>query len=100
MSINIFDLKDVSDLPSELRSELNISKRDKFEKNIIQLFKIAGQELNIDQMQAGYFRKYGEHKKRAQINAKLYNMSRASNSAVESVEGKKGTYKLREDFSE
>jgi hypothetical protein len=95
---NIFDLSDTSDLPQDLKEELAVNKRDDFEKNMIKLFQIAKCELNIDQIQAGYYRKFKEAKKRTQITAKLYNMARASNSAINSVDGKKGVYKLKEEF--
>lgn len=96
--IDIFDLSNQSDLPQELRNELVVNKRDDFEQKIIDLFKLAGVGLNIDQIQAGYFRKYGEHKERSKINSKLYNMSRANNPAIESVTGKKGVYKMLDNF--
>lgn len=97
---DIFDLNDTSDLPQELRSELVVNKRDDYEKQLIELFRMAGRELNIDQVQTGYYRKYGEHKERPKIIAKLYNMSRATNSAIESIASKKGVYRLKDNFEE
>lgn len=97
---DVFDLTDLSDLPQELRQELVVSKRDEFEKRLIELFKRAGRELNIDEIQAAYYRVHGEFKSRNKVTAKLYNMSRASNSATESVKGRKGVYRLREGFDE
>lgn len=94
----IFDLSDTSDLPQSLKEELTVNKRDDFERNVIKLFQIAKCELNIDQIQAGYYRKFQDAKKRTQIIAKLYNMARASNSAIKSVDGKKGVYKLKDEF--
>jgi len=73
---------------------------DDFELKMISLFKMAKRELNIDQIQAAYFRKYNEYKERTKITAKLYNMARSSNSAIESVKGRKGVYKLKDNFEE
>lgn len=97
---DIFDLSDLSDLPQDLKNELVVNRRDDFELKMISLFKMAGRELNIDQIQAAYFRKYNEYKERTKITAKLYNMARSSNSAIESVKGRKGVYKLKDNFEE
>ena len=97
---DLFSLDDLSDLPQELRDELVASKRDDYEKKIIELFKLSGGNLNIDQIQIAFYRKYGEHKARNKITTKLYNMARSSSPAIESVQGKKGVYKLRDGFNE
>ena len=97
---DIFDLSDLSDLPQDLKNELVVNRRDDFELKMISLFKMAKRELNIDQIQAAYFRKYNEYKERTKITAKLYNMARSSNSAIESVKGRKGVYKLKDNFEE
>ena len=95
---NIFDLSNSSDLPEELRSELNAFKRSDFERRLIMLFRLSNQELSLDQLQVGYFRKYGEIKDRRTITAKLYNMCRSDNPAIASVKGKKGVYRLKANF--
>ena len=95
---DIFNLSNTHDLPQEIRSELAVNKRDDFEKNIISLFQIAKSELNIDQIQVGYYRKFNDAKKRNQITTKLYNMARSNHSVIESVDGKKGVYKLKDEF--
>jgi len=102
MAQDIFDLTNSSDIPDSLKKEISAFKRDEFEKRLIELFKIAGGGLNLDQVQVGYFRKYGEVKERRTITAKLYNMCRTErgNSAIESVEGKKGVYRLKADYKD
>ena len=40
---NIFDLNDISDIPQEIKSELN---RDKFAEQILELFNMAVREVN------------------------------------------------------
>ena len=97
---NIFDLSNASDIPDEIKRELNVLKRDDFEKRLIELFKIANCELNLDQVQVGYYRKYGEIKERRIITAKLYNMCRTDHPAIESVTGKKGVYRLKDSYQD
>lgn len=91
---NIFDLSDLSDLPQNVKSDLNILKRDNFENKIIDVFRRANRELTLDELTVGYYRLHDEEKERKQIMAKLYNMSRANQPAIKSIEGKKGIYKL------
>ncbi len=86
---NIFDLNDVSDIPTEIKNELN---RDVFGEQIVELFKLAQRELSVDEVTVGYFRKFNEIKTKKQIMTKLYNMSRDNLSCVRSVPGRKGVY--------
>lgn len=97
---NIFDLSNTSDIPDEIKKELNILKMDDFEKRLIELFKIAKSDLNLDQVQVGYFRKYGENKDRRAITTKLYNISRGEHAPIESVEGRKGVYRLKDGYQD
>lgn len=90
---NLFDLEYLDDLPDDLKSDLKILKRDDFELKIIELFKRSSGELNIDQIQAGYFRLHNEIKDRRQMTAKLYTMCKDSKPAIKAIEGKKGVYK-------
>ena len=90
---NIFDLNDVSDIPSEIKNDLN---RDIFGEQIIELFKIAQRELSVDEVTVGYFRKFKEAKTKKQIMTKLYNMSRDDLSLVRSVSGRKGVYCIKQ----
>lgn len=97
---SLFDLKNLSDLPPELRKDLGATKRDEFENELIQLFKMADGELTLDQVQVGYYRKYNKVCERRKLMMKLYNISRAKSPAIESVEKRKGVYKLRADYVE
>lgn len=87
---NIFDLNDISDIPQEIKSELN---RDKFAEQILELFNMAGRELTVDEVTVGYYRQFQEIKTKRQIMTKLYNMSRETYPAIESVPGRKGAYR-------
>lgn len=92
--VDVFDLSDLSDLPQNIKAELKVNARDPFEKNIIDIFRKASRELEIDQVTVAYYRLFKEAKERKQIMAKLYNMSRTDRPAIQSVAGKKGVYKL------
>ncbi len=91
---DIFDLSDLSDLPQSIKSDLNVMKRDEFEKKIIEVFRRAKRDITLDEVTVGYFRLHNEQKERKQIMSKLYNMSRNNRPAIESVAGKKGVYRL------
>lgn len=91
---DIFDLSDLSDLPQNIKSELNVMKRDEFENKIIDVFRRARRDITLDEVTVGYFRLHNEEKERKQIMSKLYNMSRNNRPAIESVSGKKGVYRL------
>ena len=89
---NIFDLNDISDIPQEIKSDLN---RDQFAEQILDLFNIAGRELTVDEVTVGYYRQFQEIKTKRQIMTKLYNMSRENNPVIESVPGRKGAYRKK-----
>ncbi len=94
---NIFDLFDLSDIPSELGD----IKKDELTNEILSLFKLAGRELSVDEVTVAHFRKYvkdipgKEMKTKTQIMNKLYKISREPNAQIESVKGRKGVYALR-----
>ncbi len=98
---NIFDTYDLSDIPDEVKSGL---RQDEYADQILQLFRIAGVgvELTVDNITVAYYRKYtagtdNEPKKKNAIMAKLYSMGRDKDCPLDSVPGKKGTYRLRSD---
>ena len=91
---DIFSLDDLSDIPADIKSELKVLSRDAFETKVIELFKKANRELNIDEVTVAYYRFFKEEKNRHQIMTKLYNMSRSDRPAIGSVEGRKGVYTL------
>ncbi len=94
MTIDIFNLDNLSDIPQQIRKDLKILSRDPFEKNIIMLFEKAGRELSIDEVTVAYYRAYQELKDRNKIMAKLYNMSRSKSPAIKAIEHKKGIYEF------
>lgn len=95
---NIFDLKDLSDLPEEVVSGLSKGKKGTFEKNIIKLLTTARRPLNIDEVTVGYYRMFGIKKTRKAINMKLYNMSISGNPDIERVKGSRGVYRMRDNL--
>jgi len=95
---DIFDLEQLDDVPSEIQGTLQVTKRDEFETNLIELFSIANRPLNLDEVIVGYYRKFAVAKERTKINTKLNNMARGTIPAVVSVPGKKGVYELAETF--
>jgi hypothetical protein len=93
--IDIFDLNNLSDIPSKIKSDLKVLSRDGFEKKIIEIFKKANRELNIDEVTVAYYRlhKDEEEKERRQVMTKLYNMARSPRPAIKALP-QKGVYKL------
>ena len=91
---NIFDLLDTSDLPDNLKNDLKRIKRSEIEERIINLLRVADDDLSLNQLQVGYYRLYGEVKDRRNLTAKLYIMCKSDNPIIASVKGKKGEYRL------
>lgn len=97
---DLFDVYNLNDVPSALKSEL---KQDCFGDEIVSLFRLVpGRELSIDAVVVAHYRKYTktanvEPKSKKQIMAKLYALSKDKESPIESVNGKKGTYRLKND---
>lgn len=100
--MDIFDISDLSDIPQEIKKGLRVlGKRDGFGSSLIKIFELAGRELSIDEVTVAYYRllkrrkKAGRVKTRKQIMGKLYIMSISDNPPIESVEGKRGVYRLK-----
>jgi len=98
-NMDLFNTYNLADIPESLKSGL---RQDDYADQIIQLFKIAGAgvELTVDNITVAYYRKFtagtdNEPKKKNAIMAKLYSMGRDKDCPVDSVTGKKGTYRLR-----
>lgn len=87
MTKNIFDLTDVSDVPAEISSELIC---DNFAQNILKLFELAGRNLNVNEITAGYYRQFKKIKTKRQIVVKLYNMK--IKGKIRSIPNLKGVY--------
>ncbi len=93
-------LGDLGDLPEELRSQLQATKKDELENQIIQVLDELYQGMaNIDEILVGLYRKYEVNQKRQFIANKLYRMTQ--DELIYSVKGKKGVYtsqKKLEDY--
>ena len=97
---DLFDTYNLDDVPMSLKSEL---KQDCFADEIIALFRLVpGRELSVDAITVAHYRKYtkpadAEPKSKKQIMAKLYALGKDEESPIESISGKKGTYRLKND---
>jgi hypothetical protein len=99
MENNSNDLKigrrigDISDIPEELRNELQIIKKDELANQIIEVLKIYNNVANLDEILIGLYRKYNVIQKRLFISNKLYRMSK--DDLIMPVSGKKGVYSIK-----
>lgn len=93
---NLFDLDPfrLGDIPDEFVEELKISRADKADAQILELFRIAKRPLNISEVLIGLYRKFGQQEKRTALSARLYRLTQGGQ--LESVEGERGVYKLNE----
>lgn len=94
MQEDIFDLSDLTDIPQEIKKDLKMSLKNRFEINILQIFRMANRPLNIDEVTIAYYRLFNKIKNRHIIMTKLYNMSRSKRALIEIIPKRKGVYKL------
>jgi hypothetical protein len=94
--IDIFALDpfDLGNIPDDLVEELKISRAEKADAQLLELFKYARRPLNISEALIGLYRKFEVSEKRTAISARLYRLTQANQ--LESVEGERGVYKLAE----
>ena len=85
------DLGNIHDLPEELLAELNVTKTDELEDQLVTVINTYGGEANLDQILVGLYRKFKVSQKRRVVQNKLYRME-----MVWSVGGKKGVYTTTE----
>jgi len=87
-------LGDLSDLPDELKSQLQATKVGELDASIMDVLETqldgAG---NVDEILVGLYRKTGEIHKRQYISNKLYRM--AQTGMIVSVPKKKGVYRSK-----
>lgn len=84
---------DLSDLPSEVLAQLNLSKVDELEQQLRDIVAAAnGREVGLDQIIIELYRRHKVVQERRFVMNKLYRM--AQKGLVESVEGRKGVYYL------
>ena len=74
MNKNIFDIKDISDLPVSVKEKVGVKTNtiSTAVKNLLALFDIKD-ILSIHEMFVGYYRKYGIEVKRTWLSYALYN---------------------------
>lgn len=95
--MDIFNLDDLSDIPKAIVNDLSVCHEDKFSSEIRRLFEISTNGiLSIDQVTVGYYRYFKAKKNRKAFMVKLYNISRNKKGFIETVKGRKGIYKLKE----
>jgi len=89
---NIFDLKNLSDIPEVLIPELNLTSA--IDDKILALFKQKNNRtLNLSEIVIGYYRLYGEEKSRNYFMVTLYRMYKKG--LVEKT-SKKGEYRIND----
>ncbi|MBP3545408.1 MAG: hypothetical protein J6J82_03840 [Alphaproteobacteria bacterium] len=101
---DIFDLSKVNNVPESIKADLGL---DEFAEEIIKLFTIADQPLNINQVFIAHYKMFSatknsdgnyetkpdvKPKTKRQITLKLYSMSKEPDSVIISIG--RGTYKL------
>lgn len=91
---DIFDLKDLSDLPLSVSSSLSVSKLNPVQRRIKELFIEAARPLVIDEVMVAYCRRFQAPPERKKMMAILYNISRSKNPWLDVVRGRKGMYSL------
>jgi len=90
-------LGDLSDLPEELRAELQITKTDELENQIIEVINESYEGMaNIDEVIVGIYRKYNDIQKRQFLANKMYRMAKTG--LLYSVKGRKGVYTTKEEL--
>lgn len=83
---------DLSDLPEELKSQLNVGKSDELEEQIVWVMNNYYDGVaNIDEILIALYRKFGVIQKRTFVVNKLYRMGQTG--CVFSIKGKKGAYR-------
>ena len=70
---SIFDLNDISDIPSDLIQQLNLASD--VDTKMLELFKEAEGELNLTQLLVGYYRKYKDKKTRQYMMTTCYRLA-------------------------
>jgi Fic family protein len=84
-------LGNVSDLPEELRNQLQATKIDELERQILDVLSSLEGIANLDEILVGLYRKFSVIQERQYLSNKLYRMAKAGH--IITVKGKKGVYK-------
>jgi len=93
-SVNLFSLNpyELDDLPESLVEDLNLTKGEKHEAQIIDLFLTAGRALSVKEVVVGMYRKFGEVHGRNNINTRLHRL--AERGVLNTAPQKRGVYQL------
>ena len=103
MTKNDYNFDDISDV--EFPEEVKLGRSDDFGREIMEIFYGAREngisELNVNQVMVVFYRKFSEKykdhpKTNIQIMNKLFAMAAGKKFPLEKVEGKQGTYRLKE----
>ena len=81
---------DLSDLPPEVLSELNLAKVDELEQQLRDIIVAANGQVGLDPIIIELYRRHKVVQQRRFIMNKLYRM--AQKGVIEAVEGRKGVY--------
>lgn len=84
-------LGNVAELPEELRTQLQATKIDELERQILEVLTDLEGIANLDELLVGLYRKFGVIQERQYLSNKLYRMAKAGH--LTSVRGKKGVYR-------
>lgn len=83
----------IADLPEELKSQLQITKADELERQIIDVLSSSLEGVgNLDEILVSLYRKFKVIQERGYISNKLYRMTKAGR--IKSVRGKRGVYQI------
>ncbi len=85
-------LGNLSDLPEELKKQLQATKTDELERQILEVLSELEGIGNIDEILVGLYRKYTVIQDRAFLSNKMYRMAKSGH--LKSVKGKKGVYEV------
>ncbi|MDD3183645.1 MAG: hypothetical protein PHD48_12715 [Alphaproteobacteria bacterium] len=85
-------LGNLSDLPDELKKQLQATKTDELERQILDVLSGLEGIGNIDEVLVGLYRKFSVIQERAFLSNKMYRMAKAGH--LKSVKGKKGVYEM------
>ncbi len=85
-------LGNTSDLPEELKNQLQATKTDELERQILDVLSNLEGVGNLDELLVGLYRKYNVIQDRQFLSNKLYRMAKTGH--VKSIKGKKGVYQM------
>lgn len=83
----------LSDLPKELREQLQTSSMDELGEQILEVMKSFEGIASIDEVLVGIYRKYGVIEKRPNLANKMYKMCK--DEFLHSVSGRRGVYSIK-----